>query len=492
VPLDLLGGLGSWTQEMIDYITTDSFQTGETQEKIVSGSVAGDLGVYGIKLPWADDGVGIALGYEYRDERLSYSPSATDKTGDIFGGGTLVELPESGYDVNELYGEVRVPILQGKPFLDSLVFEGGYRTSDYSSAGRVDTYKLALDWAPIGDLRLRTSYQEAGRAPNVLELFNPQLSGNYSGKDPCAGRNPVESLINCQLTGVTPAQYGFITECPANQCTSIGGGNPGLRPEEATSITYGFVFQPGFLRGFTTSVDYYDIEVTSVIDVIGASTIVNKCIQTGDPLYCSRIRRNPNGLLFGGTNNDVGVFDTNANLGFIRTQGVDFEASYAFDVGRWGSVGLSLVGTYIDSFKTEGLPGEGSYDCAGRFGTVCGVPQPNWRHQMRATWNLPAGFQVSANWRYLDGTTYDGNVEDDPFLSQEGSDAYNIPSFSYFDLAGAYTYNAVTFRVGVNNVLDKNPPVINGDVNTNQNGNTYPQRYDGLGRTIFFGLSAAL
>lgn len=488
VPLDLLGGLGSWTPEMNQYITTDSFQTGLTTEKIVSGSVAGDLGVYGIKLPWADDGVGVALGYEYRDEQLSYNPSSTDKTGDIFGGGTLTELPESGFSVREFYGEARVPLVQGKPFVDSLTFEGGYRTSDYSSAGRVGTYKLALDWGPIPDLRLRTSYQKASRAPNVLELYNPQLAGNYTGQDPCSGPNPIESLIKCQLTGVTPQQYGFITECPANFCTSIGGGNPALKPEEATSITYGVIFQPGALPGFSASVDFYDIEVTSVIGVIGAATIVNQCLESGDPLFCSRIFRNPNGLLFGGTNNDVGVFDTNANLGFIRTKGFDVEASYPFDIGRMGSLSLNLLGTYTDSFETEGLPGAGSYDCAGLFGMVCGVPQPHWRHQVRATWGLPSDVTLSVNWRYIEGTTFDGNVVGDPFLSA-GTDNYNIPAYNYIDLSGSYTYNAVTLRAGVNNVFDKTAPVINGDANANQNGNTYPQRFDGLGRTIFFGLS---
>lgn len=491
VPLDLLGGLGAWTDEMINYITTDSFQTGETTEEIVSASVAGDLGVYGIKSPWAEDGIGVAVGFEHRDERLSYNPSSTDKTGDVFGGGTLVELPESGFFVKELYGEVRVPIVQGMPLMERLTFEAGYRTSDYSSTGSADTYKLAMEWSPIQDLRFRMSYQEAVRAPNVLELFNPQLSGNYPGTDPCAGTNPEASLADCLLTGVTPAQYGFITECPSNQCTSIGGGNPALRPEEAESITYGLVLQPSFAPGFSLSLDYYDIKVESVIGVIGAATIVNRCIQTGDPLFCSRIQRNPNGLLFGGTNNDIGVFDTNANLGFLRAKGLDVESRYSLDVGSLGSLALSFVGSYNESFENEGLPGEGSYDCAGRFGTVCGVPLPRWYHQLRTTWNLPVDVQLSLAWRYIDGVTYDGNVENDEFLSK-GTDTYNIPSFSFFDLSGSYSFDKVTLRLGVNNVLDKNAPVINGDVNLNQNGNTYPQRYDALGRTVFFGVSVEM
>jgi outer membrane receptor protein involved in Fe transport len=291
------------------------------------------------------------------------------------------------------------------------------------------------------------------------------------------------------LTGVTATEYGLITECPAGQCTSIGGGNPALKPEESTSFTYGVIFQPSALPGFSASLDFYNIEVTHVVGQIGAATIVNQCLATGDPLFCSRIRRNPNGLLFGGTNNDVGVFDINANLGFIRAKGVDVEAGYPFDLGDVGSLSLTLLGSYTKSFETEGLPGSGSYDCAGLFGTVCGVPHPRWTHQLRGTWDLPADFEVSLNWRYISGVTFDGNVVGDPFLSQ-GTHADNIADYSYFDLSGAYTYGSATLRVGVNNVLDKTPPIFDGAVNTNQNGNTYPQRYDGLGRTIFFGLTA--
>lgn len=489
VPLDLLGGLGAWTPEMLNYITTDSFQTGVTTEKVVSASLAGNLGTYGLTMPWADDGVGIAIGYEYRDERLSYNPSATDKAGDIFGGGTLHELPRSGFSVSEFYGEVRVPIIQGQPFADSLTFEGGYRTSDYSSAGQVSTYKLAMDWAPIPDIRFRASYQKAGRAPNVLELFSPQLSGNYSGVDPCSGPTPTATLAQCQLTGVTAAQYGHITECPARQCTSIGGGNPALDPEKARSISLGAIVQPRALPGFVMSLDYYDIKVTNVIGVIGAATIVNNCIQTGDPLFCARIQRNPNGLLFGGTNNDVGVLDTNANLGFIRAKGLDVDASYRTTIGNLGSLSFNLLGTYVDSFETEGLPGTGSYDCSGRFGTVCGVPQPHWRHSLRTTWTSDFGAELSLNWRYIGRSTFDGNVVGDPFLSQ-GTDEYNIPSYNYFDLSGSYTFKFLTLRAGVSNIFDKTPPVLNGDLNTNQNGNTYPQRYDGMGRTIFVGATA--
>ena len=54
--------------------------------------------------------------------------------------------------------------------------------------------------------------------------------------------------------------------------------------------------------------------------------------------------------------------------------------------------------------------------------------------------------------------------------------------------------DGLTARVGVNNVLDKDPP-INSDlaiygVNGGANGNVYTGTYDSLGRVIFASISA--
>jgi outer membrane receptor protein involved in Fe transport len=74
----------------------------------------------------------------------------------------------------------------------------------------------------------------------------------------------------------------------------------------------------------------------------------------------------------------------------------------------------------------------------------------------------------------------------------------HINAYSYFDLtASAALASNVTLRVGVNNVLDKNPPVVTSggggygsDIGGFSNGNTYPGVYDALGRYLFVNISA--
>src|SRR3546814_1077967 len=75
--------------------------------------------------------------------------------------------------VKELFGEVRIPIIQDS-FIEEFLINAGYRYSDYSTGVNTDTYKIEAELAPTRDIRLRGGYNRAVRAPNVVELFSPQ------------------------------------------------------------------------------------------------------------------------------------------------------------------------------------------------------------------------------------------------------------------------------------------------------------------------------
>ena len=97
--------------------------------------------------------------------------------GDLSGGGGQA-LPSSGAtNVKELFGEIRVPLAHDLPFIEDLTFDGGYRFSHYNAAGDTNTYKFGLEYRPIQDVLLRASYNRAVRAPNVEELFTPDVHG---------------------------------------------------------------------------------------------------------------------------------------------------------------------------------------------------------------------------------------------------------------------------------------------------------------------------
>jgi outer membrane receptor protein involved in Fe transport len=104
-------------------------------------------------------------------------------------------------------------------------------------------------------------------------------------------------------------------------------------------------------------------------------------------------------------------------------------------------------------------------------------------------------FSISANWRYV-GKVDNEDLSSNPYLATPtrypASD--EIKAQNYFDLAlSADVTEAATFRVGVNNILDNDPPIIAGQAlsGTIGNGNTYPGTWDSLGRYIFVGASVS-
>jgi outer membrane receptor protein involved in Fe transport len=491
--------IGGITQAALNYIAGSGFQQGSTVEQVVSGSITGNLGDYGVKSPFASEGVGVAVGSEYRREQLTLKVDNEYATGDLAGQGGA-RLGEAGsFDVKELFTEVNIPLASDHPFFHSLVLNTGYRYSDYSTAGRTDTYKIGGDWAPISDLTFRAGYNRAVRAPNLLELYSASAVNLDGNTDPCAGTAPTATAAQCALTGVTAAQYGKITPNSANQYNGLLGGNPNLQVEKSDTYTFGFLLRPRFLPGFDLSVDYFDIKVNNVIGTAGADTILSNCLSTGNPFYCSKIHRAPgSGSLWLGTNGYVQ--DTDFNLGSLETKGIDFVSNYRLPLGlvhldSFGRMDLKVEATLLNNYLTQTLPGGSSYDCAGFYGTECGVPLPKFRSQSRLTWTTPwYGIQTSANWRHMDSVAVDTSSTNKALAGTVNPGDATLPSMDYFDLSASIRIkDAYTFRIGANNVMDLAPPIVGSNhlQSVNGNGNTYPEVYDSMGRYIFVGLTAA-
>ncbi|MBB5986431.1 TonB-dependent receptor plug domain-containing protein [Sphingobium lignivorans] len=488
------------TPQAVNYLQIAAFWTGDTKEKVAGLSFSGDLGKYGVQLPWAENGVSVALGAEYREESLSSRFDETFRNGELAGqnGSRRVNM-DGKFDVFELFGEANVPIVEERPLFHSLSLNMGYRFSEYSTAGSTHTFKIGGDWAPSRDIRFRAGYNKAVRAPNVSELFSPLGAPGFTGTDPCAGP-AVDGRVNgytfaqCAASGVTQAQFGTIIANPAGQYNSRTGGNPGLRPETAYTWTAGFVATPTFLPGLSITADYFNIRVEDTIDVIGGNLILRQCVQTADPFYCDLVLRSPvNGSIYLG--NDGYVLDIRRNTGSKSTSGIDLSVDYrlALDevgLGNVGSLSMSFNGTWLGSLKTEPLPGLGTYECKGYFGLTCGVPSPEWRHRARLVWATPWVGDFSLNWRYIGAVTVD-RASSDPLLTGRVAEVdRRVGDRHYFDLA--YSTNVAgqfNLRAGVNNLFDKAPPLISTSSLTGVlgNGNTYPQVYDPLGRYIYVG-----
>jgi outer membrane receptor protein involved in Fe transport len=495
------------TPEALNYIQQPGLKEGSTSEAVLSASLTGKLNA--VKSPWAMDSMRVALGAEYRRENLELRVDNEFASGDLSGQGGPTGGQSGAFQVSELYGEARIPLIEDMPFAKSLAFEAGYRFSDYQPAGITNTYKFAGDWQVVDDFKLRASYERAVRAPNVLELFLPQQVALLVNADPCVGAHPTDTQAQCANTGVPLSAYGTLSSNPAAQYNGLQGGNPNLKPEIADTYSFGGVFTPRFIPGLTMSVDYFNIKVNGFIQADDPNIILNNCALTGNPTQCAKVHRVPgnNYSLWLGTTGYVEGINTNA--GYLKTDGVDVDANYRLRLSNlgWangGSLQFHLVGTYLIDLITSPanpLPDSSgnpvtSYNCAGLYGlSTCGTPAPKWRHQFRVTWNTPwSGWELSAAWRYFDSVKFQGSSTN-PFLAGPTFPAdLKFGAQSYFDLSTQVKLqDRVTFRLGVNNVFDKIPPLGGSNVggtNAFFNGNTYPGVYDSLGRYGFAGITA--
>jgi iron complex outermembrane receptor protein len=481
----------------LKYISVPGVFLSSLEEEMASAYVSGDLTKSGIKTPWADDGLKVVFGTEFRRDRLSSLPDYEYQSADLAGLGSPVPPVDAGQHVWEAFTEERLPIMRNLPFTKALDLETGYRYSSYSEGYKTNTYKIGLEWAPVGDVRVRASFNRAVRAPNLQELYQPQHVALDTGGDLCAGGTKL-TQAQCALLGLSAAQYaaGGAAGSPAFQYNGLVGGNPNLKPESAKTIDVGFVFTPSFLPRFNATVDYTDIKITNLINSYGPNLVQSNCVATGSPTWCSLVHRDPGGTLW--ASSSAYTFDPLLNEGALEYKAIDVGIAYKFDLGAGGHVRTRLDGTWLKSLVYS--PGASApYDCAGRFGPSCSPVTPTWRHRMTVDWDTPiTGLSAGLTWRFFGQAT---NTLLDPKtpdyivgLTATGPlpDA-RISTISYLDLRMAYTWNKITARVGVNNVADKDPPTIDtsgsGGNQVFAESNTYPSVYDTLGRYLFMNVT---
>jgi outer membrane receptor protein involved in Fe transport len=498
---------GGVTPAALNYLQIPLLIELTTTEEVASGSVTGDLGKYGLKVPTAKEGLQFNFGGEWRSESAAFSPDLQSQLGNAAGSGGPTTPVSGKFMVRELFTELSVPIANDLPFAHSAGFDLGYRYSSYSEGFKTNTYKMDVEWAPVQDIRFRASYSRAVRAPNILELFAPQAVVLDGSTDPCSGTAAQIAArgitqAQCLLAGVTAGEFGHVAPNAASQYNGLLGGNPNLTPETSDTYSAGFVFQPTFLPNLTLSVDWFDIKLKDTVGPIGADTILANCIATGSPSYCGAIHRDGTGSLW---RTPAGfVADTNVNFGSLSTKGIDVKTSYRQPLPV-GSLSFGLEGTKLINLDTQPLTGGPSYDCTGFFGTVCGASNPSWRHVLNTTWSTPwDGLDLTLRWRYI-GSAESEQLSSNPQLSGKALPlTSNISAYNYLDLSVQFGLaKNVRLQLGVNNITDKDPPTLQSGGNgfgsdcptitsngSSCNGNTWPGTYDAMGRFLFAHVTA--
>ncbi|SDE00366.1 TonB-dependent receptor domain-containing protein [Aquimonas voraii] len=473
---------GGATAEAANALAGTSFNKTDTEMEVFNAFATGDLG---FGLPWAGGSTIFSVfGVEHRREAFS-SVSDNDSAAGNFAGAGAAQPPIDGQTkVNEVFMEALVPLFAGDGAFRSLDLDLGYRYSDYDRAGGANTYKIGLI-GEIGMVRPRVGYNRAIRAPGINNLFSLQRTALYAGADPCAGpvsastglvssgRTPEE----CARTGVTAAQYGNILNNPAGQNNQFIGGNPNLEPEQADTYTVGLVVTP--TDDLSIALDYYNIQIEDTITGIGAPTILRTCLDTGLASICDLIQRGPDGDLWQADSNFV--VNTTQNFGELSTNGVDLNVNYTFEA-LGGRFFTNFVGTYILEQEVSPLPGvpNTAFDCAGLINESCRTQ--DWRHIANVRYSRDS-WSLNLRWRHfgaIDYVSVDGEpLEDDLLLAERGG----IGSYNYLDLSGSLALaDNIDLTLGINNIVDKEPPLVGVDNATNANA---PGGYDQLGRFIF-------
>ncbi len=476
VPLNLFG-YNSITPAAANWIRANESRDVKVQEQIISASAAGSVG----HLPAGDPQ--LVVGLEHRKDQSEEIWDALTNAG--LNGGNQLGNTYGSITAKEAFAELQVPVLKDLPGIDKFDVNAAIRHAKYSTVGSVNTWKAGFDYAPIPDVRLRSIYSVAIRAPDINELFQGKQETFPPGLvDPCDG-------ITLATAGQFPASCA---KNPAIAAAIAGGGafkysfldyqiingfvisNPTLKQEKAKTTTFGLVFTPRALPHFNATVDFYDVRIDDAINFVDFQTEINQCTATGTQ-FCDNVIRNA----FTGKLQTIN--QNFMNLASIRTRGIDTVLRYGIDFGPAGALSLQLTETHLIKLE-ERIPFAPTLDNVGELNN-----NQNGRlgsgFEDRGTFTLVYDVgPFEATWRanYMSSINDTNPTPDNTVIST----LYNsVPAYVYHDMQVRYTLPfkpKAQVYVGANNVFNKQPPFLPmGMASTVTGSETAADTYDVFG-----------
>jgi outer membrane receptor protein involved in Fe transport len=486
-------GFNSVSPEAGAYITNNG-QLDTYHARVEQKQVAANINGPVFAMPAGD--LMVAAGVERRWEESAEVYSADTQAGNTMG--NALSNTFGDYTVNEAYVETIVPLLKDLPAVKSLEAEGSARIGDYSTVGNVFSWKGGLNWAPIDDVRFRAVYSKATRAPNIGELFGGANQTFPTGlTDPCDGTTaastgPVAAYCR-SIPGIAQqiAQNG-VFEYSQGDLQSIQGddsGNPNVGEEEAQTWTVGLVFTPTFAPNLTASVDWFQIQIDDAITLLPRQYAIDQCANSGGTSpFCAYETRELPTTARPRTPGTIYQIDANyINAASIKTTGVDVAGAYLFEFGGGQRLRFALNYTYLDKLSLQPVKGEPTFDNVGQLNGT-GRLGAGFEHRANALINYSVA-NLSAQWR----TNYLSSIED--------TRGQTNPTLIPLNRIGAYFYHDMQLRLnlgseeqygvylGVDNVFNKKPPVINQLMASHVTGTeTAADTYDPIGRFIYGGV----
>lgn len=472
VPLNILGPVAS--PEAEDYVTADTRNLHELEQRVFNFTLTGQLPQLSLK---AGD-IGYAFGTEYREEESRFDPDPLIESGATFQNQLL---PANGeFDVTEFFAEAAIPLLDGVPGVNYLEVDVAARWADYSTIGSDTTWKVGLSYEPIESLRLRATTSKAVRAPNIGELFSTPSQTFEFFDDPCDAREindiadpaiQANRIANCQADGI-PADFIFN---PIANTPGALGGNADLGAEETDAFTVGFVWRPAFVQSLQVSADFISIDIDRAIRFPSLQNILDRCYDAPslDNQFCTLFSRDRNDAA-GPVIDDFLIAPVNVQA--FEYEAVDLNVDYRVPVPEtWGGLRLSLKSSHVLTNNDQPFA-----DSPARDDLVGELLTPEWRHNLSLSYDRGP---FDLNWN----TIYIGDQQwHDPFVGEtsESFDQDTTGTYVRHDLQLGYDFPR-DWRLffGVDNVTDKNPPIV-----AQATGRDFI--YDRIGRSYYAGFTA--
>lgn len=422
----------------------------------------------------------IAAGLERRTFSGYYDQDVATNQGFV-SAGRIDDQAKATTSTNEFFVEALVPVLANRPGVQALNVETAYRRSETARYG-YDTWKVGGDWQPAGGLRVR-----AMRARSVIAPPPALLSGESvivgALTDPCTAARRNQNLMraaNCAADGI-PSDYA--PPSSVEQFVSgRAGGNPDLRPEVGTTLTYGLVWEPKAIAGLTLAVDRFKIDVRGLIGSVARQTAVNTCYDTAERALCPALTRGAHPLMPGANHVLTAVDARLGNLAANTISGVDVDLKYGWKMSG-GTLDGGLLLTWYDKATLTPLPGGSRLNLLGQAGSATNGGSTGWI-KTTAVVNLGwrrGAFAVNWNMRYI-GTA-------DMGLGTTESGYPRLGEHRYHHLRLGYRFgkgSEVSF--GINNLFDKQPPFFATGSSGTPQLDTVPGYYDVFGRSYFASL----
>lgn len=433
--------------------------------------------------------VGVAFGAELRhetqsddrDENLDGTFTFTDMvSGEVNPSNVSAVSPNpdtrGSRDVAGAFVEFAVPVVSPEmniPLVRSIDVQLAARFEGYSDFGSVAKPKIAMAWDVIDGLRIRASYSEGFRAPNLEQVNATQYARLASGPD----------FIRCEAD-IRNGTIANMSQCARTASVSLRiAGNPDLEPEESTNQSYGLVFQPTFLPeglgDFTFTVDRWKIEQEQIVGLLGAQTALaleylNRVNGGTNPNVVRSAPTADDVLLFTGTGLDpvgtaTAIDDRFVNLLPQTVEGIDFGFAWEKRRTEWGTFLFRLNASQLLTFSRDPGPIVDSLYAARDAGTIDALtPLPDSSQLIaqngRPEWKVNANFTWRHGpWRVGMSANYVSEVFQTGLLSATG-DPWRVSPQLTGNANVRYDFEQIdtSIRLGVRDITDEGPSLADG------------------------------